>query len=102
MNYKDLAAKIEAYIIEQRIQPDHTAVSDAEGISSFDALSTGLYLVLGSTAENNTGIYTFEDFLIYLPTPKEDGSFAYDLDAYPKPSKFIPKTEYTVKILIFF
>lgn len=98
--WKSVASTLTAYIIGQRIQPDRTAVSGADGTASFWNLPTGLYLVLGNVAENDQGIYFFEDFLVYLPTPAEDGTFDYDMDdVRPKSGVFIPKAEYTVKKL---
>ena len=97
--WKSVASTLTAYIIGQRIQPDRTAVSGADGTASFRNLPTGLYLVLGNVAEKDQGIYFFEDFLVYLPTPAEDGTFDYDMDVRPKSGVFIPKAEYTVKKL---
>lgn len=85
-----------SYIIDRKIPADHSAQSNAQGTASFSNLKAGLYLVKGILAENENGIYAFQDFLIYLPTPLADGSFDYDLDAQPKPGDYIPKTEYTV------
>ena len=94
--WQDAADTLWAYISANQIVPDETAVSDETGTARFENLPTGLYLVLGATGENDSGIYTFGDFLIYLPTPLEDGSFDYDLEARPKPVSVTPKTEYRV------
>lgn len=97
--WKDFASTMLSHIVENSIQPDHIALSDAQGIAAFTKLPTGLYLVLGNTAENDDGIYTFEDFFVYLPTPVDGAGLDYDMDVYPKPGEFIPKTEYTVNKL---
>ena len=94
--WKTVATTLHAYITANAIAPDHVAVSDENGAAVFSQIPTGLYLVLGAIGENNTGIYEFEDFMIYLPTPLEDGSFDYDLEARPKPVAFTPKTQYQV------
>lgn len=96
--WKDVASTLSAYVQSQQISADHTVLSDQEGRATFENLKTGLYLVLGKTAENDNGIYTFENFMIYLPTPA-DGGYDYDMEARPKPGQFTPKTEYTVKKL---
>ena len=97
--WKIAAATMVSCLVDQQIPPSYTTVSDAQGTASFTGLPTGLYLVLGTTAENDTGIYTFEDFFVYLPTPQSYGSFLYDMEARPKPGEFVPKTEFTVKKL---
>lgn len=94
--WKTVATTLRAYITANAIAPDRTAVSNETGAAAFSGLSTGLYLVMGVIAENDTGIYEFEDFMVYLPTPLEDGSFDYDLEARPKPAAFTPKTRYQV------
>lgn len=96
--WKDVAYTLSAYVQSQQIPADHTVLSDQEGRASFENLETGLYLVMGKTVENEKGIYTFENFMIYLPTPA-DGGYDYDMEARPKPAQFTPKTEYTVKKL---
>ena len=96
--WKNVASTLSAYVQSQQIPADHTVLSDPEGRAAFEDLETGLYLVLGKTAENDKGIYVFEDFMIYLPTPA-DGGYDYDMEARPKPAQFTPKTEYTVKKL---
>lgn len=97
--WNDAAVTLLSYIVDRKIQPDHTALSNAQGTATFTDLQTGLYLVLGNTAENDIGIYTFEDFFVYLPTPLESEGFSYDMEARPKPGEFVPKTEYTVNKL---
>lgn len=97
--WKDAATTLLSHIVDGKILPDYTTVSDVQGTSSFTDLPTGLYLVLGNTAENDSGIYSFEDFFVYLPTPLEGSGFSYDMEARPKPGDFLPKTEYTVKKL---
>lgn len=97
--WKELAATMVSYIVDQQIPSTCTAISDSNGTAAFAQLQTGLYLVLGTTGENEAGIYTFEDFFIYLPTPQSNGSLSYDMEARPKPVAFVPKTEYTVKKL---
>ncbi len=97
--WKDLASTFLSHIVDSQFQPDFTSVSDAQGTAEFTKLPTGLYLVLGNTAETNTGIYTFEDFFVYLPTPVEGVGLVYDMEVHPKAGAFVPKTEYTVKKL---
>lgn len=94
--WQTVATTLVSYITAEHLSPTATAVTDAQGIASWDALATGLYLVRGVVATNDTGTYLFNDFMIYLPTPAQDGSFLYDLQAKPKCIDFTPATEYKV------
>jgi len=94
--WKDVAATLTAYISAMGVKPDRAGKTAADGTVVFSGLQTGLYLIQGVTAENGKGIYQFEDFMIYLPTPGESGAYDYDMEAKPKCSSFIPKTEYKV------
>lgn len=94
--WKDIAATLKSHIVSQQIQAPYTVASDRNGVASFSDLPTGLYLVLGNTAESDSGVYIFEDFMVYLPTPQPNNTFDYDMDVHPKPAQYTPKTEYTV------
>ena len=63
-------------IVAQGITPDGAKTTDAEGKAAFTGLKTGLYLVEEAVAENNSGTYLFNRFMVYLPTPGADG-FTY-------------------------
>lgn len=93
--WQETATALAGYVVSDNIDPYRTQKTDADGVASFTRLETGLYLVAGITTENDTGTYVFEDFMIYLPTPVDDG-FDYDMEARPKCSSFVPKEEYKV------
>lgn len=94
--WRDAADTMISYIIANQINPDHTAATDSNGIAIFSDLKTGLYLIQGVVAENNTGVYQFENFFLYLPTPQSDESQKYDMVAKPKCTSFQPKYDYQV------
>ena len=94
--WQHVATTLYAYLIADGVAPDAQAKTDADGIARFTELETGLYLVREVVAENNGGTYLFNQFMIYLPTPQTDGTFDYDMEARPKCTSFIPKTQYTV------
>lgn len=94
--WKAIATTLSAYIVAEQVLPDREARTDAEGIVSFADLETGLYLVREVVAENREGLYIFDAFMVYMPTPQPDGSYEYHVEAKPKCTKFIPKTHYTV------
>lgn len=82
--WRDAASTLAAYIAADSIVPTATGKTDENGFAHFSDLSQGLYLVLGITAETEDGIYTFENFCIFLPTPRDDGTLDYDMTAKPK------------------
>ena len=94
--WKTLAAALWGYTVADQIDPTATAVTDEAGTARFDGLETGLYLVSGANAADGDQVILFQEFMIYLPTPGEDGSANYDMEAKPKFSSYIPPTEYRV------
>lgn len=94
--WKNLADTLYSYIVSRRIAPDAQAVTDGQGRAVFEALPTGLYLVEELVADNSAGTYRFNRFMVYLPMPQEDGSYLYNVQANPKCTAFVPKTQYRV------
>lgn len=94
-----VAETLWSFIVSNQIQPTTEAKTDETGKAVFSEMKTGLYFVREVMAENADGTYIFNQFLVYLPTPQSDGSYDYDVEAKPKCTEFIPKTEYTVKKL---
>ncbi len=91
-----VATTLNAYIAAEQIVPDRTVATDAQGTARFAELKTGLYLVQEVTAENAQGRYTFNRFLVYVPTPQADGSYEYHVEAKPKCTRHVPTARYTV------
>ncbi len=94
--WQKVAQTLWSYIVANQTKPDREAKTDASGRVCFSDLETGLYLVREAVAETNQGTYLFSRFMVYLPTPQPDGSFQYQVEAKPKSTDFIPKTQYTV------
>ena len=94
--WTNVANTLTAYIVSNHIAPDREMQTNADGIAAFTDLETGLYLVEEVFAENANGTYVFNRFMIYLPTPQADGSYNYTVEARPKCTNFVPKTQYTV------
>lgn len=93
-----LASTLYGYVQADAIAPTTTATTDATGSVTVTGLATGLYLVGGATYEHETGAYTFDPFMLYLPT-QTDGVYEYDVVAKPKADHFTPtpgETEYRV------
>lgn len=91
-----IAKTLWSYIVATQLEPDREAKTDENGSVCFSSLQTGLYFVPEAVAENADGTYVFRPFLVYLPTPQPDGTYDYAVDAKPKCTNFIPKTQYTV------
>lgn len=91
-----VAQTLNAYIVANQVKPDAEAQTDETGTVRFTGLKTGLYFVQEAVAEHTGGTYVFNRFLVYLPTPLSDDAFDYDVQANPKCTDFIPKTQYTV------
>lgn len=89
--WQAVAATLTAAITGDAIAPTATAVTDAEGNARFSDLETGLYLV-GAVS----GKREYQEALVYLPTPQEDGSLNYDMTIQPKGSDPIQGQEYSV------
>lgn len=96
IEWDNTASTLLSYIAIDNIPAERTVTTGYNGTAVFSNLKTGLYLVKGVTGENNSGIYTFKDFFLYLPTPNSDGTHTYDVEAIPKCVGVTPKTEYTV------
>ena len=94
--WTNAANTLNAYIVSNHITPDAEMLTDEEGVALFTDLETGLYLVEEVAAENTSGTYVFNRFMVYLPTPQADGSYNYAVEARPKCTNFVPKTQYTV------
>lgn len=94
--WNNIAETLSSYIVANQLAPYRTERTDKTGTATFEHLETGLYLIREIVAENNTGTYIFNQFMVYLPTPQLDGSFDYTVEAQPKCANYVPKTEYRV------
>lgn len=82
--WKTIAATLSAYIASDGLSPDLTAVTDEKGIVSWKNIPPGLYLTLSVRAEGEGVVTIFEDFLTAIPYPSGNGTYNYDVTAYPK------------------
>lgn len=94
--WKNIASTLTSYITANQLEPTRQEYTDKNGSVIFRDLETGLYLISAVIAENNSGTFVFDRFMVYLPTPQPNGSYDYDIEAKPKCSEFKPKTEYRV------
>lgn len=94
--WQHIAQTLYSYIVADGIAPDREAKTDSNGSVCFSDLPTGLYFVREVTVENTDGTYIFNQFLVYVPTPQPDGTYNYIVEAKPKCTSFVPKSQYTV------
>lgn len=92
----NIAQTLCSYIVANQVKPDREGRTDEYGTVCFSNLEAGLYFVGEAVAEKSNGTYVFNQFLVYLPTPQPDGSYDYAVEAKPKCTNFVPKTQYTV------
>ena len=94
--WRTVTTTLAAYIAADAPAPTAVGNTDSTGTVVFKGLEAGLYFVEGVTAENANGVYCFDEMMVYLPTPQEDGTYLYDLEAAPKCGNFVPAEEYQV------
>lgn len=94
--WQDVAETLVGYVAADGIVATAAGKTDETGTVTFADLQTGLYLVREVIADDETGTYLFNQFMVYLPTPQSDGSFMYEVEANPKCVMFIPRNQYTV------
>lgn len=94
--WNHVAQTLCSYIVADQIKPDREGKTDANGTVCFAELKTGLYFVREVVADHTAGTYIFNQFMVYLPTPQADGTFGYDVEANPKCTSYVPKSQYTV------
>lgn len=94
--WNTVAQTLCAYIVADQIAPDLEKVTDENGTVCFSDLDTGLYFVREVVAENTSGTYVFNQFMVYVPTPQPDGSYDYTVEAKPKCTNFVPKSQFRV------
>ena len=93
--WQETAQTIKSYVVANQVSPYQTQVTDAEGYATFEGLETGLYMVKGAMAQNESGVFVFHDFMVYLPTPA-NGIYNYDVEAKPKYTEYTQPAQYTV------
>jgi len=94
--WHQIAQTLYSYIVANQVKADVESLTDTNGVVCFSNLKTGLYFVREVVVENTRGTYVFNQFMVYVPTPLQDGSYQYAVEANPKCTSFVPKTQYSV------
>ena len=82
--WKTIASTLSAFAAADGLMPDLTAVTDRSGMVSWQNIQPGIYLTTSVRFESQAEVTTFENFLTVIPYPVQDGSYQYDVIAYPK------------------
>ena len=85
-----IRSSLEAHILAEGIAPDYESATNAEGLSRFESLMPGIYLVAAAQAAQDGWFYSFRSALIALPGLDESGLWIYDVTASPKPEALPP------------
>lgn len=93
--WQDTAQTIKNYVAANQIEAYQSQKTDSEGRVYFAELETGLYMVKGTSAQDNGKAFVFHDFMIYLPACME-GDYDYDVEAKPKSTEHTQHSRYTV------
>lgn len=83
--WQEIALTLQNHISNNSIAPTASVITDENGEGSLASLSSGLYLVSGTSCELDWKIYTPETALILLPNAAAEGGWLYDVKMYPKP-----------------
>lgn len=94
--WQEAADTLIAYIAADGLTHETAAVTDEAGDVVFATLMPGLYLVPGVEAATQTESFLFQPFFVFLPTPNEDDSYSYDVQANPKPGQATAFAQYSV------
>lgn len=94
--WNQVSQTLSAYIVADKLPATCEEATDKKGTVCFSGLTTGLYFVEEVVAENESGTYLFNQFMVYVPTPQPDGSYTYAVEAVPKCIGFVPVEEYSV------
>ncbi len=89
--WKEVANTLASYAAVDELEPDLKAKTDGTGTAAFAELKTGMYLVCAVDVADGDTMYQFENFMVCLPQPEEDGSFSYEVSAAPKYNSYTIK-----------
>lgn len=79
-SWKDRALALKGYVDREKLTPDLTGTTDANGSLSFDStkVKTGLYLLVGESKTVGNTTYTPQAMLVSLPYLMDDDSWSYN------------------------
>lgn len=100
--WQEINQTLNGYITADDVKPTAEQKTNEKGKVVFGGLSCGMYLVSEEKVTKDSSEYTFESFMVSLPSVNEDGTWNYNVSAEPKADKKTPenptkdKIKYTV------
>lgn len=91
--WKEIANTLSAYAAADELPPDLEMQTDDSGAAAFEGLKTGMYLICAVDVAHEQTMYQFENFIVCLPQPEEDGTFSYEVSAAPKYDSYSMKPD---------
>lgn len=88
--WNEAASTLSAYATADKILPDQTAKTNADGTVRFSALQTGLYLVVSEDTVTDECTYIVAPFLIAVPNLDKNDNWVFDVSANPKSEVHFP------------
>lgn len=88
-----IADTLASYALTDGLNPTAAGKTDENGEATFAQLEAGMYLVLAEQHLYGDTMYLFENFLVALPSPDENGEPQYDIKAIPKHDQYKPSPE---------
>lgn len=85
-DYDTLAETLYSLSLLKHIKSTADGKTDNKGEVTFSNLSTGLYLVSPLGVQIDHMIYKFVPFIVAVPDASIDGTWDYDIEAFPKSS----------------
>lgn len=82
--WRTLASTLSGYVERDKLSPQKSGKTDAQGNLTFSELTPGLYLVLGETSTYNKEKYTPTPFLVALPSLDNIDNWITEVTAAPK------------------
>ncbi len=88
--WRSITSTLASYAVADKLQPTKMQTTDETGTVRYDGLLPGMYLTLSVKNEGTGQITVFENFLTAIPQPTDDGTYNYDVTAYPKNTRHTP------------
>lgn len=91
--WKAIASTLASYAARDEITPLVSGETGEDGKLRFDGLADGLYLVIGSRAEQGDLLIFPQPMLVNVPFSKTDGTLDYEIVTEPKYEVRTPETQ---------
>lgn len=91
--WNEIASTFAAYAIADSINADYSAVTNSNGLTSFNGLKPGMYLTREVSTKLGEKVVRFENFITVIPHVDPNDEYNYNVTAYPKAEAYIPESD---------